>query len=91
MVIDKNFKIWGTCYGLIGDLVMSLPILTYFEKKYPGSYKYFAIEQKVSQCAPLFFNHPLIDRIKITDEWSGFGRIDRRLIAGCNIKCTTDN
>ena len=33
--MNKNFKIWGTSYGLIGDLIMSLPILNYFEKKYP--------------------------------------------------------
>ena len=26
------YKIWGTSFGIIGDLVMSLPQLTYFEK-----------------------------------------------------------
>jgi ADP-heptose:LPS heptosyltransferase len=84
-------KIWGVSYGLIGDLIMGLPVLTYFEKKYPGSYKYWAIEKKVSQCAMLFFNHPLIDRIKITDEWGGFGKTDKELIKNCEITCTISN
>ena len=26
-------KIWGTAFSLIGDLVMSMPQLTYFKKK----------------------------------------------------------
>jgi len=78
-------KIWGTSFGLIGDLIMSLPQLTYFEKKYPGSYKYFGIHQKISQCAPLFFNHPLIDRIKITDKWHEFGEEDYKLASDCDV------
>lgn len=83
----KQVKIWGTSYGLIGDLIMGLPLLTYFEKKYPGSYKHWVIQKKCSICAPLYFNHPLIDRIKITDEWSGFGKNDRELMNNCLIKC----
>ena len=55
---------------------MGLPILNYYEKKYPGSYKYWVIQKKCAQCAPLYFNHPLIDRIKITDEWDEFGDYD---------------
>ena len=88
--MDKNFKIWGMSYGLIGDLIMGLPMLTYFEKKYPGSYKYWVIEKKCSVCAPLYFNHPLIDRIKITDEWSGFGEEDKRLMASADVKTTCE-
>ena len=78
------YKIWGTTFGLIGDLVMSLPQLTYFEKKYPGSYKYFVIQKKIAHCAPLFFNHPLIDRIKITDHWGDFGEEDYKLASECD-------
>jgi len=78
-------KIWGVSFGVIGDLIMGLPVLNYFEKKYPGSYKYWVIEKKCSICAPLYFNHPLIDRVKITDEWSGFGEEDRRLMDECDI------
>jgi len=82
---DKNFKIWGMGYGLIGDLIMSLPLLTYYERKYPGSYKYWVIEKKCSQSAPLYFNHPLIDQIRITEEWSAFGEEDRKLRSQCQL------
>jgi len=79
-------KIWGPVSGIIGDLIMGLPILNYYEKKYPGSYKYWLIQKKCAQCAPLYFNHPLIDRIKITDEWDEFGDYDKKLMAECDIK-----
>ena len=82
---DKNFKIWGVSFSLIGDLIVGLPQLTYFEKKYPGSYKYWGIHKKMSHAAPLFDNHPLIDRIKITDTWGGFGEYDYKLASDCDI------
>jgi len=73
--------------GLVGDSICALPTLLYFERKYPGSYKYWLIEKKVSFIAPIFFNHPLIDRIKITDGWSSeqLGDYDKKLISQCDI------
>lgn len=83
----RQTKIWGTSYGIIGDLIMGLPLLTYFEKKYPQSYKYWAIQKKCAITAPIFLNHPLIDKIKITDEWAGFGEQDRLLMQDCDFVC----
>jgi len=83
--MSKNFSIWGMSYGIIGDLIMALPMLTYFEKKYPNSYKYWVIDKKCAQCAPIYFNHPLIDKIKITDEWASFGAQDQALMNTCDI------
>jgi len=57
----KDLKYWGVSYGALGDLIMGLPVLRYFEKKSPGSYKYWIMWQKCSFAAPLFINHPLID------------------------------
>lgn len=87
----KNMDIFGVSYGLTGDLIMGLPVLRYFEKKYPGSYKTWVIEKKVGYMAPFFLNHPLIDQIRITEEWGGFGVGDHMIANGCNIKCTMDN
>lgn len=84
--MSKDFKIWGIGYGLIGDLIMSLPLLTYFEKKYPNSYKIFVVEKKCSQCIEIFINHPMIDRIKITDGWDCVGDEDIKLASSCQIK-----
>ena len=89
-ILKKNIKIWGMSYGVVGDLVMGLPLLTYFEKKYPESYKYWVIEGKCAAIAPIYFNHPLIDRIKITDEWSSFGPVDKKLMDECHFVANTN-
>lgn len=39
-------KIWGFSFSLIGDLIMSLPQLTYFKNKYKDIYTYFVIHKK---------------------------------------------
>ena len=64
--MDKNFKIFGVRAGLIGDSIMALPILNYLENKYSNSYKIWVIEKKCSQAAPIYINHPLIDKILIS-------------------------
>lgn len=84
--VGKNFKIWGMSYAVIGDLIMGLPMLTYFEKKYPGSYKYWVIKLSCAQSLPLFVNHPLIDKIHITGEWDGFNKNDLELANSCDIQ-----
>ena len=82
-------KIWGFSFSLIGDLIMSLPQLTYFKNKYKDIYTYFVIHKKISYCAPLFFNHPIIDKILISEEWGGFGLNDYNLASSCDL--TTAN
>lgn len=91
MQLGKNFKIWGVSYGVIGDLIMGLPVLTYLEKKFPGSYKYWVIEKKVEFTAPLFLNHPLIDCIRITGENDTFSQEDYEIASTCEFKCTMNN
>jgi hypothetical protein len=86
----KNMKIWGVSYGLTGDLIMGLPVLQYYSYKYAGSYKIWVIEKKVGYMAPFFLNHPLIDKIRITEEWAGFGKRDRSIADSCDIRCTLD-
>ena len=78
-------KIWGTSFSLIGDLIMSLPQLHYFKNKYKEIYTYFVIHKKISYCAPLFFNHPLIDKILISEKWGGFGLNDYNLASSCDV------
>lgn len=91
MQYDKNFKIWGVSYGLVGDLIMGLPVLNHLEKKFPGSYKIWVIEKKVGFMAPFFINHPLIDRIHITQKWNGFGPDDYKIARECDYTCIMDN
>ena len=81
-------RIWGTAFSLIGDLIMSLPQLNYFKNKYNNIYVHFVIHKKISYCAPLFFNHPLIDKIHISGEWSSFNDHDYSLASSCDIITT---
>lgn len=88
MQSGKNFKTWGVSYGVVGDLIMGLPVLHYFKNRFPDCYKIWAIEKKVSFMAPLFLNHPLIDRIKITEKWNGLGVTDYALADACQYSTT---
>ena len=81
-------KIWGTSFSLIGDLIMSLPQLTYFKKKYNNAYINFVIHKKISYCAPLFYNHPDIDKIIISGEWSSFSSDDYKVASECDVVTT---
>ena len=65
MTEGKKIKIFGVRSGLIGDMITALPILNILEQKYPDSYKIWFIQKKCSQAAPLFIQHPLIDKIMI--------------------------
>ena len=58
--------IWGIRSGLIGDTLMSLPILEFLYETHPDYYKLFVIEQKCKQAAELYRGHPHIDNILIT-------------------------
>ena len=81
-------KIWGTAFSLIGDLIMSLPQLNYYKSKYKDIYVNFEIHKKISYCAPLFFNHPLIDKIHISGEWSTFNEKDYLIASKCDVITT---
>ena len=81
-------KIWGTAFSLIGDLIMSLPQLNYYKSKYKNIYVNFVIHKKISYCAPLFFNHPLIDKIHISGKWSTFDRNDYLIASKCDVVTT---
>lgn len=83
-------KIWGFRSSLIGDSVLSLCVLNYIKTIIPDSYINFCIDKSCSQAAPLYLNHPQIDRIKITDIENGYGELDYKIINDCDIvfNCT---
>lgn len=62
--------------SLFGDIICSLPCLYVWEKLYPGSYKTICISPKCTQVVPLLLNHPLIDRIYITEHHDQWGPKD---------------
>lgn len=78
-------KIWGVRHSLAGDMVMALPALNYLEIKYPNSFKYWVIAKKCVQFAPIFFNHPLINQIRITQYPERLGWEDIRIAQSCDV------
>lgn len=82
-------KIFGFRSDLAGDSIMILSALTYFERLYPNSYKIFHLLGKVHQIAPIFFNHPLIDRVKISKNLESYDEQDYELMKSCDIVINT--
>lgn len=84
--MESKIKVWGVRSGMIGDMIMALPILNYIELVYPNSYKYWVIGQRFAQSAPLFINHPLIDKIHVLKSPEKLQhRDDLNEVAKCNI------
>lgn len=83
-------KIWGVRSGMIGDTIMALPILKFLENRYPRSYKYWAVARRFSQSAPLYFNHPLIDKIYILENEHNRSEKESELINSCDICINTE-
>lgn len=83
-------KAWGVRSGIIGDIVISLPVVNYVKQKYPDCYFNFVIDKAHGYAAPLFLNHRKIDRIKITDLVGSYGPNDLSIIRECDIvfNCT---
>lgn len=71
--------------SLTGDLIVSLPTLTFFEKIYPSSYKVVYIDRKCWQVASLLINHPLIDKIYISEEKDNVTENERSYFNGFDI------
>lgn len=71
--------------SLIGDMVMSLPIVDHLKIKYPNSYFYFSIAKKCQQAKFMFENHPNINEIKITDHEEDLGPSDYDIIKNCDV------
>lgn len=82
---NDKVKIFGVRMSLIGDSIMSLPILDYLKDQYPNSYIYFSLAKKCQQAKFLFESHPLIDEVKITDFDEDLGQTDFEIIKNCDI------
>lgn len=87
--MNKNFKIFGVRQSLIGDMVMGLPVLEALEERFPNSYKYFHVSRGHSEVAPIFFNHPLIDKIVISQVEGGYGERDVEISKSCDLSINT--
>ena len=63
--------------------------LRYFEKLYPNSYKTWHLLGKTSQATPIWINHPLIDRIKVSKYPESYDEEDVQIIKNSDIVINT--
>lgn len=78
-------KIFGMRFSLIGDIIMSLPMLPILNSELNGIYTYFSIAKKCEQAAPLFKSQPFISEIKISDYEESLGENDLKIVKECDI------
>jgi ADP-heptose:LPS heptosyltransferase len=78
--------------SLLGDVICSLPFLIYLEKKYSGiglyrnnSYKSVYIDKKCQQIVPFLLNHPLIDKIYISELADRVSQKDEEFFKGFDL------
>lgn len=85
----KTLRVWGARGSLIGDMVYATPIYAFLRKQFPDCYTYWQVARKVSQAAPLFYNHDLIDCITISDCNEGMGLRDAAIAQSCHVRINT--
>lgn len=79
-IVNKSPSIFGVVRpSLLGDVVASLPFLNYLEKIYPESYKLAYIDKKCAQILPFLINHPLIDKIQVSEQPDNISLNDLKL------------
>lgn len=59
--------------SMVGDLVMAVPLTTFLRNQYDDPFINWVVAAKCSQAAPLFINHPNIDRILVSSTDDGYG------------------
>lgn len=82
---NRSPRIWGVRGSLIGDTLSALPILSWLERRFPGSYRHWVVARKCSQSIQLYLNHPLIDKLVVTDCHEGMGPRDIEIAKTCDI------
>jgi len=82
----KALRVFGVRGSQIGDIIMSLPILNWLERRFPGCYKHWQIARKHVHAAPLFYNHLLIDKLVISDGDEGMGPNDNAIASTCQVR-----
>ena len=60
-----------------GDIIASLPCLTYLEKRYPDSYKCAYIDLSCAPIAPFLLNQPYLNEIRISEKVDTFSDNDK--------------
>ncbi len=64
---------------------MALVQAAYVRAHCPDAYIHWVVAAKCSQAAPLYLNHPAIDRILVTESSEGYGAREMDIAKTCNV------
>ncbi len=81
----KDIRVFGFRGSQIGDTVMAAPLMAWCRKRWPDCYIYWQVARKHSHAVPLWYNHPLIDQLVISDGNEGMGPRDIAIAQKCNV------
>jgi ADP-heptose:LPS heptosyltransferase len=87
--LKKNYSIHGIRGSQIGDSVAALSVLNYLKLILPDSYVTWQVARKHIQAVPIFYNHPFIDRLAISDGNEGYGIKDIEMVKNSNFSISS--
>ena len=87
--MSNLLKCWGVRGSQIGDSVAALSVYAWVRQQYPQAYTYWQVARKHIHAVPLFYNHPLIDQLVISDCAEGMGPRDIEIAKTCNFRFNT--
>ena len=82
---NSSISCWGVRGSQIGDSIAALSVYAYIRHRYPEAYTYWQIARKHVHAVPLFYNHPLLNQIVISDCDEGMGPRDISIARGCSV------
>lgn len=84
----KNLRVWGIRGSRIGDQVFAIPVYSFLRRrKFPDCYTHFQIARRHAiASAPLWIDHPEIDKIVVSDCDEGMGPRDHAIAQTCHIR-----
>lgn len=84
IIIMKNSSIFAGRQSMLGDVIVYLPFLNWIEKTNPNSFKIYSLARKSSNIIPFLVNHPMIDRIQVSQPTEGLGPNDAKIMRECD-------
>lgn len=76
---------WGVRGSQIGDCVTALSVYAWVRQRWPDMFTYWQVARKHAHAVPLFYNHPLVDQLVISDCDEGMGPRDLAIARQCSI------
>lgn len=81
----KAMKVWANRGSQIGDCIASLALTAFMRQRFPDCYTHWQVARRHAHAIPLFYNHPLIDHLFVSDGDEGYGPRDWEIARLCHV------